>query len=107
MSHIELVPKSREEALADLETMAPEDRAEVSPKWIERLNEDAAVDPWILGFRILEARTGAVVGGCGFKGGPDEMGTVEIAYGIHEQHRRKGYATEAARLLLDYASNVE
>ena len=104
MSSIELIPKSREEALAELETMAPEDRAEVSPAWIERLKDPAGVDPWMLGFRVVECATGSVVGGCGFKGAPNEAGTVEIAYGIDKKHRGKGYASEAARFLVEHAS---
>jgi RimJ/RimL family protein N-acetyltransferase len=103
MPMIKLVPKTREEALADLATMAPEDRAEVSTAWIERLNDPAGVAPWILGFRIVVSETEVVVGGCGFKGAPDETRTDEIGYGIDAEHRGKGYATEAAQALVEYA----
>jgi RimJ/RimL family protein N-acetyltransferase len=46
------------------------------------------------------------VGTCGFKGPPAD-GVVEIAYGIDPEHQRKGYATEVARALVDYAFSRE
>jgi RimJ/RimL family protein N-acetyltransferase len=44
-----------------------------------------------------------VVGGCGFKGPPDPEGVVEIAYGVAPDHQNKGFATEAAGALVDFA----
>jgi ribosomal-protein-alanine N-acetyltransferase len=46
--------------------------------------------------------TGREVGSAGFKGPPTE-GVVEIAYGIDPDHQGKGFATEAAHALTDYA----
>jgi [ribosomal protein S5]-alanine N-acetyltransferase len=46
---------------------------------------------------------GTVIGTAGYKGPPDEAGTVEIGYGILEQYRRNGYATEASRALIENA----
>jgi RimJ/RimL family protein N-acetyltransferase len=43
------------------------------------------------------------VGLIGFKGIPDEHGEVEIGYGIDPNYRRKGYMTEAAGTLIDWA----
>jgi len=37
------------------------------------------------------------------RGPPDSAGVVEIAYGIDEEYRGRGYATEAARALTDFA----
>ena len=39
----------------------------------------------------------------GFKGVPDDQGEVEIGYGIDPDYRRKGYTTEAAGTLIDWA----
>ena len=36
-----------------------------------------------------------LIGTGGFKGGPDDTGTVEIGYGIVPERRRQGYAREA------------
>jgi len=42
-----------------------------------------------------------VMGICGFKGRPDETGSVEIAYSVLSQFRNQGYASEAVfRLVL-------
>jgi len=42
-----------------------------------------------------------VLGICGFKGRPDEAGSVEIAYSVLSQFRSQGYASEAVfRLVL-------
>jgi ribosomal-protein-alanine N-acetyltransferase len=103
MKHIELVPRTREEALRDLEAMSPEHREQVSPVWIARISDPEQVDRWSLGFGIVELATGAEVGSCGFKAPPDESGSVEIAYGIRPEHQGKGFATEAARAMVEYA----
>jgi ribosomal-protein-alanine N-acetyltransferase len=45
-----------------------------------------------------------VVGSVGFHGPPDERGRVEIGYDVVASERRKGYAREAIRGLLEWAS---
>jgi RimJ/RimL family protein N-acetyltransferase len=39
----------------------------------------------------------------GFKGAPDEAGSIELGYGILPEHQRHGYATEAVRGWIDFA----
>lgn len=39
----------------------------------------------------------------GFKGIPNMLGEAEIGYGIEPAYQRKGYMTEAARLLVEWA----
>lgn len=51
----------------------------------------------------ISLRTGATVGGIGFKGVPDAQGIVEIGYGIDEAYRQKGYATEALAGMVKWA----
>jgi hypothetical protein len=46
---------------------------------------------------------GQLLGICGFKGRPDESGSVEIGYSILEQFRNMGYATEAVARLVNWA----
>jgi RimJ/RimL family protein N-acetyltransferase len=41
-----------------------------------------------------------LVGVCGYKGGPDAAGEVEIGYGIVPEQRRRGFASEAVRGML-------
>ncbi len=61
-------------------------------------------DPSLLGFGpwvVIGDRE--VVGSAGFLGPPNESGEIELGYGIREEHRNLGYATEAARALLAWA----
>ena len=46
-----------------------------------------------------------VIGTGGYTGPPDANGEVEIAYAIDEEHQGKGYATEAAGALVNFAYN--
>ena len=45
----------------------------------------------------------ALIGTAGFKGGPDETGTVEIGYGVVPSYQGHGYATEAVAGLIAWA----
>jgi RimJ/RimL family protein N-acetyltransferase len=77
---------------------------EVSPAWIERLRASSEPDPWTHGFAVVDRKSRLVVGNVGYKGPPDEQGMVEIAYGIVPDYEGRGYATEAAALLVRFAS---
>jgi RimJ/RimL family protein N-acetyltransferase len=54
-------------------------------------------------FEIILRQTGEVIGDIGFHGPPDETGTVEIGYGIVEQHRGRGLAGESVVAICDFA----
>jgi [ribosomal protein S5]-alanine N-acetyltransferase len=45
----------------------------------------------------------AVMGDVGFKGPPSRDGVVEIGYSVVPAYRRRGYATEAASALVEWA----
>ncbi|MFO0906797.1 MAG: GNAT family N-acetyltransferase [Isosphaeraceae bacterium] len=100
---LDLVLKTPEEALAWVEALPPEDRAEVSPEWIARVRRTPPGDPWALGFTVVDRGSKATVGGCAFKGPPDSDGMVEVAYGIDEAYRCQGFATEASAGLTEFA----
>jgi ribosomal-protein-alanine N-acetyltransferase len=101
-AHLELVPRTRDEVLADVAGMSASDKEQLSPVWLTRLAASAAVDPWVHGYALLQRSSATVVGSCGFKGPPAE-GVVEIAYGVSPEQRNRGYATEAAAALVTYA----
>lgn len=76
---------------------------EVSPAWLARLRAATDANPWEHGFAVLHREHARVIGSAGFKGAPDADGVVEIAYGIAPAYQEQGFATEAARALLDFA----
>lgn len=100
---IKLVLREPEEVLAWIESMSPADRERVSPEWIARVRSTTGADPWAHGFRIIDKTTGNSIGSCAYKGPPDSEGMVEIAYGVDPEHQGRGYATEAAKALVDFA----
>lgn len=57
---------------------------------------------------FVRARDRKILGAGGLKGPPLPDGTVEIGYSLFEQFHRRGYATEAASGLIEWAfSHVE
>lgn len=63
---------------------------------------DSGADPVWLTHLFVAVDDQALIGLGGFKG-PPHLGTVEIGYGIAPSYRGRGYATAAARALLDRA----
>ena len=106
-ANLRLVPNGPAEIRAQIDAMDPADRAQVSPDWLARAYAATEPDPWILGFAIVRRGTGARIGTCGFKGPPGHEGIVEIAYGLDAAHQGKGFATEAAAALVDFAFTSE
>jgi [ribosomal protein S5]-alanine N-acetyltransferase len=78
----------------------PSEGDQVIAGMLER--DGVPVDPAFGQRLVVERETGLVVGGIGLFG-PPEDGQVEFGYGIVESHRGRGYATEAARALVEVA----
>ena len=74
-----------------------------SPDFIAHLRTATAPDPWKLGFAVIHKIDDTVIGLCGFTDAPDPDGIVEIAYSVAPEYQGKGYATETAQALVDYA----
>jgi ribosomal-protein-alanine N-acetyltransferase len=66
------------------------------------LQVSGAQAPWC-GYLVVNESTHMFIGTCGFKGGPDKDGTVEIAYFTFPESEHRGYATQMARALTDVA----
>jgi ribosomal-protein-alanine N-acetyltransferase len=63
--------------------------------------DDVAEHGWSFWYLLSHDAPSELVGICGFKGRPDESGSVEIGYSILSEFQRKGFASEAvARLVL-------
>ena len=55
------------------------------------------------GYFFIDPNAKTLVGNGGFKGAPDETGIVEIGYEIAAECWNRGFATEAAQGMIDYA----
>ena len=73
---------------------------EVSEAFLARLRSAVSADSWRDGFGIVQLAENRVIGLCSFNGPPDAEGAVEISYGIAPGYAGRGYATEAAQLLV-------
>ena len=58
---------------------------------------------WFTSWEIVLKKENRIIGGLCFKGCPDEKGRVEIAYGMQDEYRGKGYMTEAVKELINWA----
>jgi RimJ/RimL family protein N-acetyltransferase len=101
---LRLLLQTREQVEELIAALPERDRAQVSPDWLARMRASSPGDPWAFAFRVLLRHTGEVVGTCSFKGPPAD-GVVEISYATEEAHTGRGYATEAATALRDYAAS--
>ncbi len=70
--------------------------------YLGELEKDPAQLNWGPWFVTLK-ENGQIIGDIGFKGRPDEEKVAEIGYGFAEEYWNKGYATESARTLIDWA----
>lgn len=70
--------------------------------YVEKLNKDPSLFGWGV-WLVVHKQTKKIIGDIGFKGKPDKAKSVEIGYGIAASEQNKGYATEAASCLIDWA----
>jgi [ribosomal protein S5]-alanine N-acetyltransferase len=69
---------------------------------LKELRADNNQLPWRIRV-IVERSSNTVIGSINLKGPPDINGDVEIGWGLNEQARGKGYATEAAAAVMEWA----
>ena len=76
---------------------------EVSADFLARLKNAATADPWKDGFAVVHAADNIIIGMSSFTDPPSADAVVEIAYGIAPAYRSRGFASAAARALIEYA----
>ena len=81
-----------------------EQMLEASADFKARVQSAKQSDPWLFGFAVIHKIDNMLIGTGGFPGPPDPDGVAEIAYGISSNYQGKGYATEVANALIDFAS---
>jgi len=64
---------------------------------------EAAEKGWAFWYLTTRDEPLELAGICGFKGWPDESGSVEIGYSILSNYQRRGFATEAVHRLSVWA----
>ena len=81
-------------------TWSPDDE-DARTLFVSRLR----ADPGARGFWVWSATLddGTAVGSGGFGGRPTENRRLTVGYGVHEEHRGQGYATELLTLLAEWA----
>ena len=103
---LRVVLQSREETEKTIAAMSEYEQSQISPDWLARMRASRNADPWMHAFRVMMLDDDSVIGTCSFKGPPVD-GAVEIAYAIDPAHQSKGYATEAAQALVDFAVSAD
>jgi RimJ/RimL family protein N-acetyltransferase len=79
-----------------------QDMLETLPRIIinlQKVSEPTGFESWL----IINKQNRSIIGDIGFKGEPNPEGVIDIGYGIIEQERQKGYASEAAKGLINWA----
>lgn len=71
--------------------------------WIaDRVGRNPAEAPWWI-WSVARSDDRRVIGASGFGGPPDSHGRLMLGYAVYPEWERRGYATEAARGLVDWA----
>jgi [ribosomal protein S5]-alanine N-acetyltransferase len=70
--------------------------------WRNQLNEQQTPDCWGT-YLFIHRADKALIGLGGYKGAPNDDGAVEIGYGVAPAYQGRGYATEAARAMVEAA----
>ena len=76
-----------------------------SSDFLARVANGRQADPWQFGFGVIHKIDNLLIGMAGFSGAPDSEGIAEIAYGIAPAYQSRGYATEVANALIDFAAS--
>lgn len=83
------------------ESWPNEDFCGILPLIADNLLDNPSLTEW--GRIIIHKSENTLIGDIGFKGLRDATGTVEIGYGIVPSHQRQGYASEAAKAMVNWA----
>ncbi len=58
-------------------------------------------------WQIVIKDNNTIIGELGFKGAPNDLGQVEIGYGIKDEYRNKGYMTESLIRIIEWVFTQE
>jgi ribosomal-protein-alanine N-acetyltransferase len=100
----EALPRNRAEACRSIGAVLHEewpqpDLLNVLPRQAAASADAECFGVWVM----IEGDSGMVVGDIGFHGPPDGEGAIEVGYCVVPSRRRRGYATEAAGAIVEWA----
>lgn len=81
----------------------PEIMRDVMEFFAERLEQEPELEEGWWAWYIVHREDRVLIGSAGFAGAPDFEGKVVMGYSIIPSYEGKGYTTEAARALVDWA----
>jgi RimJ/RimL family protein N-acetyltransferase len=70
--------------------------------WLPETAANASNYKWFTNWLIVHKSDNCVAGGIGVAGMPNDQGETEIGYGIDQDYRRQGMATEALESLVNW-----
>ena len=85
------------------ENWPPETMRPVHSQFLQQLEQVPKSVGWLTWYWLLKRPPALLIGCGGFKGPPQQDGRVEIGYSVLPSHQNRGYATEAAGALIDWA----
>ena len=104
--HLEALSHNKSELAAILEVTIPDSWPHFPEAFSFSDNESSESNPpptnWH-GYFFIQPKAKVLVGNGGFKGQPDDTGTVEIGYEIASEYWNRGFATEAVHGMIRYA----
>jgi RimJ/RimL family protein N-acetyltransferase len=71
--------------------------------WMRDYAREHTTDMGWWNYLVIHRHDVRLIGTCGYKGAPGPDGTVEIGYEIADAYQGRGFATEAAKKLLEHA----
>lgn len=83
-----------------------QDFKETLPRIIKNLNKVSSptgFESWM----IIKKDTKEIIGDVGFKGFSSFNDFCDIGYGLALEHRKKGYATEAVKAMIEWAFSID
>lgn len=82
--------------------VAPPETGDVLWYFRDAIEADPGLRPWFFRW-IVDRQSALVIGSVGFAGRPDAGGAVFLGYSVYPEYAGKGYASEAATAMTEWA----
>lgn len=99
---LRITPRSQEEIAQLIAAEADPHMKQAYGEMLALMQNLPGQEEWGSDWKIM-LPDNTVIGGIGFKGSPNSLGTVEIGYGIDPPYQNRGFATEATLGMVEWA----